>query len=68
MAVEYICDGCGKREIGPGGYKPPQWFVRGEEVPNENGHMIRTEYHVCSRRCIDLYNAKTGKRTLVLPV
>jgi hypothetical protein len=68
MAVEFICDGCGKREMGPNGFRPPAWFVRGEETKNDQGRTVRSEFHVCSRRCIDRYNAKTGKRTLVLPV
>jgi hypothetical protein len=36
MAVEYICDGCGKRTSAEKGwngwFKPSKWFQRGDDV------------------------------------
>lgn len=64
MAVEFICDGCGKREPGEvhaGGstYKPREWFGR----QDEDGQQ-----HACSRECIEKIAEKTGKTAVVLPV
>lgn len=64
MAVEYICDGCGKRE--PAAMtddgrpmKPWNWFGRHDK----DGQQV-----ACSRGCIDKVSAATGKTALVLPI
>ena len=45
MAVKYICDGCGKEQVGARlGDKPPDWFQR----QDEDGVQ-----HACSRKCIE---------------
>lgn len=63
MAVEYVCDGCGKREpaIHYGRaewHKPHNWFQRGDE----NGPQ-----DACSRECIEKIAKATGKTGVVLP-
>ena len=63
MAVEYICDGCGKRESGSHNglrwFKPYGWYQRGDDDgPQE----------ACSRECIEKVAEKTGKTSVVLPV
>jgi len=63
MAVECICDGCGKREPAehhPGGtFKPSHWYSRRDE----DGEQL-----ACSRKCIEKVAAKTGKTALVSPI
>lgn len=62
--VEYICDGCGKREPGvpipeSGRWaKPHAWFERSDS------DGIQT---ACSRECIDRIAERTGKTSVVLP-
>ena len=63
MAVEYICDGCGKRERGMHNgrdwFKPSHWYQRADnDGPQE----------ACSRECIDAVAEKTGKTSVVLPI
>ena len=59
--IIYKCDGCGKQEERPDGFKPQEWFVRswGEK---------KIELHVCSRECIQSVSVKTGSHSLVLPI
>jgi hypothetical protein len=64
MAVEYICDGCGKREKGStnrmgDSHKPSEWYQRTDDDGTQ---------HACSRRCIDIVASKSGKTDLVLPI
>ncbi|HAS52676.1 MAG TPA: hypothetical protein DCS42_00430 [Nitrospiraceae bacterium] len=63
MPVIYICDGCGKQQIGMMGHrefeKPPEWFQRSDK----DGIQI-----ACSRNCIKTIADKTGKTSVVLPV
>lgn len=64
MAMESICDGCGKREPAEHGtsgtwHKPRQWYERSDK------DGIQT---ACSRECIDKIAEKTGKTDLVLPI
>ena len=59
MAVQYICDGCGKTETVRTSTKPWEWFQR----TDEDG-----EQHACSRQCIERTAAKSGKTGLVFPV
>lgn len=63
MAVEYICDGCGKREPatnnGRNWFKPSAWYQRSDD----EGPQV-----ACSRECIDAIAEKTGKTSVVLPV
>ena len=64
MACKFICDGCGKEA--PGYYsanhswhKPLDWFERSDNDGPQT---------VCSRPCIELVAAKTGKTGVVLPI
>ena len=63
MSVEYICDGCGSRapasHNGLNWFKPPSWFQRSDEDGPQDA---------CSRECVDVVAAKTGKTRVVLPV
>ena len=64
MAMESICDGCGKREPAEQGrlgtwHKPRHWYER----IDDDG--IQT---ACSRECIDKIAKATGKTDLVRPV
>jgi hypothetical protein len=64
MAIEYICDGCGKRasavfvKAARKLDKPPHWFQRSDEDGQQDA---------CSRRCIDKIAEQTGKTKVVLP-
>ena len=64
MSVEYICDGCEKREdavvaSGTHGWaKPPKWYQRRDEDGPQDA---------CSRKCIETIAEKTGKNAMVLP-
>jgi hypothetical protein len=62
MACEFICDGCGAcQKVGhfPGGwFKPSLWYERSDA----NGSQI-----ACSRECIAMIAAKTGKTDIVAP-
>jgi len=64
MSAEAICDGCGARapmwanRLGDW-FKPRDWFERTDDDGTQTA---------CSRRCIDLIAARTGKTDLVLPV
>lgn len=65
MAVEFICDGCGKREPCVYGYagdahKPGQWFQRFDKEKNK-------ALHACSRACVDRTADKTGSHRVILP-
>lgn len=55
MAVEWICDGCGKRAPGETNgvswFKPALWFER----TDSSGEIPRI-LSVCSRACVDLAN------------
>ena len=58
--VEYICDGCGKREKAKGDYdKPEESYARADE----DG-----EQHACSREFVETVSKKTGKTNVVLPI
>lgn len=64
MAVEFICDGCGKREPGTfnrmgDALKPRLWYQRGDD----DGTQM-----ACSRECIDKIAEETGKTDVVLPI
>ncbi len=66
MAAKYICDGCGKEEQGiffPDNphdwHKPEKWFQRSDESGPQD---------CCSRKCIEIVAAKTGKSSVVLPL
>lgn len=63
MPVKFICDGCGKEATGSGmrgaWYKPDDWYSRCDE----DGPQI-----ACSRDCIEIIAAKSGKTSFVLPV
>ena len=64
MAVEFICDGCGKREPAETGrsglvYKPRDWYSR----QDDDGQQ-----HACSRECVQKIAEKSGKTGVVLPV
>ena len=64
MAVNFICDGCGK-EV-PGVYapastyyfEPRNWFSRADKDGRQ---------YACSRECLANAAAKTGKTNLVAP-
>lgn len=62
MAVEFICDGCGKRRPGVprnnAWFKPHNWYERGDDDGIQDA---------CSRECIDKIAEKTGKTGVVLP-
>jgi len=63
MAVEYICDGCGKRSPGIHNgiswFRPPHWYGRRDDDGPQDA---------CSRACIEKVAEKTGKTSVVLPV
>jgi hypothetical protein len=63
MAVEFICDGCGKREPGffahGNAFKPSSWYARSDK----DGTQV-----ACSRACIEVVAAKSGKTAVVLPI
>lgn len=64
MAVEFICDGCGKKEPARYNYqhdaiKPSKWYERGDEEGVQ---------HACSTTCIEKVAKETGKTALVLPI
>lgn len=67
MSAEYICDGCGKRELAVhygkfGGsrnwHKPEKWYQRQDEDGPQDA---------CSRQCIDKIAEQTGKSRVILP-
>lgn len=65
MSVEYVCDGCGKREKGWRAVsgepiKPHDWFVR----TGKHGFF----FHACSRRCIEEISRREGIDKTVLPI
>lgn len=62
--VEFICDGCGKRQAVAGTrsgdfLKPRDWFQR----TDDDGTQI-----ACSRECIEKVANATGKTAVVLPI
>lgn len=64
MSAEFICDGCGKREVGKalrsGGWsRPSDWYERTDEDGTQTA---------CSRECIRRVAEKSGKTDLVLPI
>ena len=63
MSASAICDGCGKQEPmfhnGQTWHKPNLWFQRSDQ----DGVQL-----VCSRECIDIVAAKSGKTRVVLPI
>jgi hypothetical protein len=64
MACEMICDGCGKREPAyenqHGDFiKPREWFQRSDK----DGIQL-----ACSRECIKITAARSGKTGLVAPI
>jgi hypothetical protein len=64
MAVEFICDACGKRQEGFASrmgeyFRPNTWFQRSDD----DGTQL-----ACSRECIDEIAAKSGKTNVVLPI
>jgi hypothetical protein len=62
MAVEYICDGCGKRapaeHNGIDWFKPRAWFQRSDKDGIQDA---------CSRACVETIAKKTGKTSVVAP-
>lgn len=58
--IHAICDGCGtSRLTGPNDtFKPDKWYSR----EDSDGRQI-----ACSRECIDVIAAKSGKTRVVLP-
>ena len=60
---QFICQGCGTVApgwSGPNGWhKPHHWFERKDEDGAQTA---------CSRECIDVIAAKTGKTGVVLPI
>jgi len=67
MSIEYICDGCGKREaaayskeaLDPS--KPYEWFGKRDKA---TGRWL----HACSRPCIKIAADKFATDDIVLPV
>lgn len=64
MAVEYICDGCGKRAIVAATrnglyFKPHNWYDRSDDDGTQTA---------CSRECIKIIAEKSGKTDIVLPI
>lgn len=59
MAVEFICDGCGKREpadvTGDVIRIPDNWFGR---------HAANTAESVCSRACAETIDKKEGRKVI----
>ena len=66
MPVEYICDGCGKREPSPrnvinfGWVKPEGWYGRTDAETGKS-------YVACSRKCIDAIEENTGETNIIAP-
>lgn len=63
MMVEYICDGCGKREPGHedrsgNAHKPRSWYQRTDDDGTQTA---------CSRKCIETIAEKSGKSAVVAP-
>ena len=59
MAVEWICDGCQKRQPGSeDGGKPWSWYQRRDA----DGWQT-----ACSRECIEIVSKATGKTGVVAP-
>jgi hypothetical protein len=63
MAMEAICDGCGKRapaiSTRDGRWlKPRTWYERTDDEGTQTA---------CSRECIDKIAERTGKTKVVLP-
>ena len=62
MAVEYICDGCGKREpamfANRAWHKPRVWYQRMDEDGVQDA---------CSPECIKKISEKSGKTSVTLP-
>lgn len=63
MGCKYICDGCGKEAPADTNQrdwlKPREWYQRADSEGVQDA---------CSRRCIELVAAKTGKTDLVVPI
>jgi len=64
MAVEFICDGWGKRAPGHASrqgnwFKPSSWYERTDDDGTQTA---------CSRACIDKIAEETGKTGVVLPI
>ncbi len=64
MAVEFICDGCGKRSPGWANrmgswFKPNSWYERTDDDGTQTA---------CSRKCIAKVAEQTDKTSVVLPV
>lgn len=63
MAVEYTCDGCGKKQMADkmphGWFKPRNWYQRMDEDGPQDA---------CSRKCIKTIAEKTNKTSIVLPI
>ena len=64
MAVEFICDGCGKRGAGMSNrlgdwFKPHSWYSR----TDDDGTQL-----ACSRPCIEKIAKASGKTDVVLPI
>lgn len=62
--VEFICDGCGKRQVVAGTrqgdfFKPHDWYQRTDDDGTQTA---------CSRECIEKVAAKSGKTAVVLPI
>lgn len=65
--VIFICDGCGLQADGTFGpmceaYKPRDWYARLDAAGDRKVQIA------CSRRCIDIVAAKSGKTNLVLSI
>ena len=63
MSAFCVCDGCGKQapmfHAGQSWHKPRAWYQRSDE----DGAQL-----ACSRECIDIVAAKSGKTRVVLPI
>ena len=59
MAIEVICDGCGKRQQMKRFHKPYDWFSR----EDDDGVQL-----ACSRPCINKAAKESGKTDVVLPI
>lgn len=78
MSAEWICDGCGRREVGLAGFngwrKPVHWYEKtifeneGDSIQVRLSDRVQTILSACSRRCIETAAAKAGTHSLVLPV
>jgi len=62
--VEYICDGCGRREPATPATETGRWLKPRGWYERSDDDGIQT---ACSRECIDRIAAKTGKTDVVLP-